>query len=107
MVKVMWCRRHAEAAAPTGLPSTGRSLQGWSVAIARILNLRGPGYSLLLHELAPAPTLTCAAALGLPVEPRSSPVSPLCLDLTFEECPLTAIDGASDPVVRLAMFHRK
>jgi hypothetical protein len=30
-----------------------------------------------------------------------------CLDLTFEECPLMAIDGTSDPVVRLAIFDRQ
>jgi hypothetical protein len=71
-----------------------------------MLNLRRLGYSLRLHELAAPP---------LPAPPRRSCRRSLdlrrsllpCLDLTFEECPLMAIDGASDPVVWLAIFHRQ
>ena len=64
-----------------------------------MLNLRRLGYSLRLYESA------ATAPPPAPTEPRPSAASPAVPDLTFQERPLMAIDGASDPVVRLAIFH--
>ena len=63
------------------------------------------GYSLRSRVGGPPlpapPRRSCRRSLGL----RRSLLP--CLDLTFEERPLMAINGASDPIVRLAIFHRQ
>ena len=81
----------------------GKTVENMTEARRRMpILLRLPARVHWLSALSPAPPRRpCRRSLDL----RRSLL--LCLDLTFEECPLMGIDGASDSVVRLAIFHRK
>ena len=74
-LKQMW-KRQPIPADFDGARISG-ALIGWPVATARILNLRGLGYSLRLHESAADPSFICAAASARPARsPPSLAASP-------------------------------